>query len=54
VYRSSIFTVIEQNIPVVVIRDKKNIMKNDISKFSDKEIYFVNNYLEAVGVLHVL
>ena len=42
---------IEQNIPVVIIKDEKNIMKNDLSKFSDKEIYFVNNYFEAVGVL---
>lgn len=42
---------IEQNIPVIVIKDEKNVMKNDLSKFSDKEIYFVNNYFEAAGVL---
>jgi hypothetical protein len=42
---------IEQNIPVIVIKDDKNIMKNDLSKFLDKEIYFVNNYFEAAGIL---
>lgn len=44
---------LEQDIPVIVVEENKNIMKNDLSTYSDHFIY-VKNYFEAVGVIEAL
>lgn len=44
---------IRQNIPVIVVKGNKNIMKNDLSIYSNDFIY-VENYFEAAGVVEAL
>ena len=47
---------IEQNIPLIVVKENKNCMKNDLSElpFMKNNLIFVENYLEAVGVMTAL
>ena len=47
---------IENKIPLIVVRDNKNIMQNDLQTlpFKNNTIFFVNSYLEAVGVMTAL
>lgn len=46
----------EQGIPVIAVRENKNLMKNDLTKLPFKEgnLFIVDNYLEAAGVMQAL
>jgi hypothetical protein len=47
---------LEQEIPVIAVRENKNRMKNDLTKlpFKNGKLFIVDNYLEAVGVMTAL
>lgn len=47
---------LEQGIPVIAVRENKNIMENDLAElpFSHNKLFIVDNYLEAVGVMNAL
>lgn len=47
---------IENKIPLIVVKENKNIMRNDLRTlpFKNNKIFFVDNYLEAVGVMTAL
>ena len=47
---------IEQEIPVIAVRENKNRMRNDLRRlpFAPGKLFFVDNYLEAVGVMTAL
>ncbi|MFH0929784.1 MAG: DUF3326 domain-containing protein [Candidatus Moraniibacteriota bacterium] len=47
---------IEQGIPVIAVRENKNKMKNNLKDlpFERGKLFIVDNYLEAVGVMHAL
>jgi hypothetical protein len=47
---------LQQNIPVIAVRENKNIMRNDLSAlpWAPGQFYSVDNYLEAVGVMSAL
>ena len=47
---------IEQNIDVIIIKENKNTMKNNLSEFPFRKdkIHIVENYWEAVGVMMAL
>jgi len=47
---------IEQEIPVIAVRENRNYMKNDLERlpFSNNKLFIVKNYLEAVGVMSSL
>jgi hypothetical protein len=47
---------LEQGIPVIAVRENKNIMANDLTALPWKEgqLFIVENYWEAVGVLNAL
>ena len=47
---------LEQNIPVIAVRENKNIMRNDLSAlpWAAGQFYSVDNYLEAAGVMSAL
>jgi hypothetical protein len=47
---------LEQKIPVIAIKDKKAIIKNDLSilPWNYNQLRIVENYLEAVGVMSAL
>ena len=44
---------IEQEIPVIAVRENRNNMKNNLSEYPFKpgKLIFVQNYLEAVGIM---
>lgn len=44
---------LEQGIPVIAVRDNKNVMNNDLSvlPWRHNQLHYVDNYLEATGVL---
>lgn len=44
---------LEQGIPVVAVRENKNLMENDLTTlpWRSNQLHIVENYLEAVGVL---
>jgi hypothetical protein len=44
---------IEQEIPVIAVKENKNKMKNDLSSYPFKpgKLIYVENYLEAVGIM---
>jgi hypothetical protein len=46
----------EQGIPVIAVRENRNLMRNDLSKFPFEpgKLFVVNNYLEAAGVMTAL
>lgn len=47
---------IEQGIPVIAVRENKNRMQNRLEDFpfTPGKLFLVDNYLEAVGVMHAL
>ena len=47
---------IEQDIPVIAVRENRNRMRNDLSEFpfAASKLFVVDNYLEAVGVITAL
>ncbi len=47
---------IEQDIPVIAVKENKNRMKNNLNElpFSPGKLFMVENYLEAVGVIQAL
>lgn len=47
---------LENNIPLIVVRGNKNLMQNDLQKlpFKNGKVFFVDNYLEAAGVITAL
>jgi hypothetical protein len=51
-----ILAALEQNIKVIAVEDKKNIMKNDLDKlpWNPNQFYKAKNYLEAAGMLTAL
>jgi len=46
----------EQGIPVIAVRENKNIMKNDLAAlpWRDDQLFLVENYWEALGVIQAL
>ncbi len=44
---------LEQGIPVITVKENKNLMKNDLKKlpFGPGKLFFAENYLEAVGIM---
>ena len=44
---------LEQGIPVIAVRENKNLMENDLSllPWADGQLHVVDNYWEAVGVM---
>ncbi len=50
------FAALEQGIPVIAVRENRNLMRNDLSQLPWKKGQFiqVDNYLEAVGVMNAL
>jgi len=47
---------IEQDIPVIAVRENKNHMKNNLSNFPFKEgkLIYADNYLEAAGIMSAM
>jgi hypothetical protein len=47
---------LRQDIPVIVVRENKNLMRNDLTKLPWKngQLWIVENYWEAVGILSAL
>jgi len=47
---------LENDIPLIVVKGNKNLMKNDLNKlpFKKNKLFFVDNYLEAAGVMTAL
>lgn len=47
---------IEQGIPVIAVKENKNYMRNTLEEFPfpKGKLFVVENYLEAVGVMHTL
>lgn len=51
-----VLAAIEHGIPVIAVTENKNRMRNNLYEFpfkSDK-LFIVNNYLEAVGIMHAI
>jgi hypothetical protein len=44
---------LEQGIPVIAVRENKNLMENDLTSlpWSKDQLYIVDNYWEAAGVM---
>ena len=44
---------LENDIPIIVVKENKNLMKNDLRElpFKSGKLFIVDNYLEAAGVL---
>ncbi len=47
---------LENSIPLIVVKENKNLMQNDLQKlpFKSNKLFLVNSYLEAVGVMTAL
>ena len=47
---------LEQGIPVIAVRENKNLMKNNLEElpFKPGKLFIVDNYLEAIGVMQAL
>ena len=47
---------IEHGIPVIAVKENKNSMRNNLENlpFKKGQLFIVENYLEAVGVMHLL
>lgn len=47
---------IEQNIPVIAVKENKNVMQNELEKlpFAPGKLFVVDNYLEAVGIMNAI
>lgn len=51
-----VLSAIQNNIPVIAVKENKNIMKNDYSQynFNYNKFFIVNTYLEAAGIMQML
>ena len=51
-----VLAALEQGIPVIAVKENKNIMKNNLRglPFNKDKLFFVNNYLEAAGLLSAM
>jgi len=51
-----VLSCVENNIPVIAVRENKNNMRNDLSlmPFRSNKLFIVESYLEAVGIMHCL
>lgn len=49
-------TCLENGIPVIAVRENKNTMRNNLHElpFQKGKLFVVENYLEAVGIMHAL
>ncbi len=47
---------LEHGIPVIAVKENKNLMKNKLEElpFSPGKLFVLDNYLEAVGVVHAI
>ena len=47
---------LEQNIPVIAVRENRNIMQNDLARlpWAPGQFHMVENYWEASGVINAL
>lgn len=47
---------LEQGIPVIAVRENKNLMKNSLEDlpFAPGKLFIVDNYLEAIGVMQAI
>ena len=47
---------LEQSIPVIAVRENRNIMRNDLRMlpWADGQLHMVENYWEAAGVMAAL
>lgn len=47
---------LEQEIPVIAVRENRNCMQNDLTKlpFKTEKLFIVDNYVEAAGLISVL
>ena len=47
---------LEQGIPVIAVRENKNLMKNNLEDlpFAPGKLFIVDNYLEAIGVMQAI
>ena len=47
---------LQQGIPVIAVRENKNIMRNDLTAlpWAPGQLHIVDNYLEAAGVMSAL
>lgn len=45
---------LEQGIPVIAVKDGQQTMKNRLDELAFQELYFAENYLEAVGIMQAL
>ena len=52
----SILAAYERNIPIIAVKENKNLMKNNLESIFTKErsLYIVDNYLEALGVMKAI
>ena len=48
-----ILSCMENGIPIIAVRENKNNMKNNLQDFpfQRKNLFIVDNYLEAVGIM---
>lgn len=51
-----ILAAIEQNIPVIAVRENENLLRNDLTglPWRPKQLWVVDNYWEAIGVMAAL
>ena len=51
-----VLSALQNNIPVIAVRDNKNEMKNDLTSlpFRKDKLIIVNSYLEAVGAMYLI
>ena len=47
---------LEQGIPVIAVRENKNVMQNDLSRlpWAENQFYIAENYLEAAGIMNAM
>ena len=47
---------LEQNIPVIAVKENKTVMKNDLNKlpWNSGQLYYADNYWEAAGIMACL
>lgn len=47
---------LEQGIPVIAVKENKNLMENDLTQlpWAERQLNIVENYLDAVGIIYAL
>ena len=52
----SVIAARDQGIPVIAVKENKNLMKNDLTKldWGPGQFYQVNTYMEAAGLLSAM